>query len=619
MSVKIKIKELFKNNKPIVVALVLIFFLASGWSILNSQKSLFSCSALAKENSGTSPWFKKILAKIVFAQTCNWTATPSCMSDGSGLAQINFAWPYGHFVETGRSETQAYTILLSTDSEFRSYFSSPLIINPSLNPAYRWPNLPSNTSFWWQVVEYDSAGVPLDYYGPEPASQVTTPNCPIAPMPGSFTLSGAAVACSAANLSWTPSSDTDGYKIFRTDNVPNAIPLHRLWNPLNTDHLSTTDPNEGVGAGYIYEGITGYIYQTQQPDTVPLYRFWSITGGDHFLTQDPSQESLVGYIEEAGPGYVFPTQQPGTLPLHRLWNPVNSDHMQTLDPLEGISSGYQYEKIIGYIYPTSVAGWQLIATVDSSVTSYNNTGLSGLTTYYYYVEASNIRGTTNSNTINLATPTCVPSAINLSKTDDFCSSAIIFSWQFSDPEPLDSQSGYQIQIDNNSNFDSPEVNPGKVLSSSDRYSATINSPPAANQLAFNTTYYWRVKVLDQRSAESDWAQGSQFATPLHRYPTVDFSFDPQRPAMAEQVRFTDQSFCYNNLNMPIGCSTPSYFWNFGDGETESAVKNPRHTYFSPGTYNVNLRITDSDDFSCAAQKAINIDLPSPIWREILPF
>ena len=55
MSVKIKIKELFKNNKPIVVALVLIFFLASGWSILNSQKSLFSCSALAKENSGTSP------------------------------------------------------------------------------------------------------------------------------------------------------------------------------------------------------------------------------------------------------------------------------------------------------------------------------------------------------------------------------------------------------------------------------------------------------------------------------------------------------------------------------------------------------------------------------------
>jgi PKD repeat protein len=36
----------------------------------------------------------------------------------------------------------------------------------------------------------------------------------------------------------------------------------------------------------------------------------------------------------------------------------------------------------------------------------------------------------------------------------------------------------------------------------------------------------------------------------------------------------------------------SWFWDFGDGST-SSTRNPRHTYYSPGTYNVRLTVKDA--------------------------
>lgn len=43
--------------------------------------------------------------------------------------------------------------------------------------------------------------------------------------------------------------------------VLNSVPLYRFVKQSNTDRLATTDLSEGYAAGYIYEGILGYVPQ----------------------------------------------------------------------------------------------------------------------------------------------------------------------------------------------------------------------------------------------------------------------------------------------------------------------------------------------------------------------
>ncbi|WP_299436219.1 hypothetical protein [uncultured Aquimarina sp.] len=39
------------------------------------------------------------------------------------------------------------------------------------------------------------------------------------------------------------------------------VKLYRFYGSSNTDHLYTTNYNEGVSAGYAYEGVIGYVYR----------------------------------------------------------------------------------------------------------------------------------------------------------------------------------------------------------------------------------------------------------------------------------------------------------------------------------------------------------------------
>ena len=85
-------------------------------------------------------------------------------------------------------------------------------------------------------------------------------------------------------------------------------------------------------------------------------------------------------------------------------------------------------------------------------------------------------------------PNNPPSATNLKITQpDYCLSgpAAIFSWNFTDPDG-DTQSAYQVQVDDNSNFSSPEDDSGKVQSSHNSYATPLG------KLKYNTTYYWRL-------------------------------------------------------------------------------------------------------------------------------
>jgi hypothetical protein len=61
------------------------------------------------------------------------------------------------------------------------------------------------------------------------------------------------------------------------------------------------------------------------------------------------------------------------------------------------------------------------------------------------------------------------------------------------------------------------------------------------------------------------------------------------------VAFTDESF-----NNPT-----SWFWEFGDGGS-STLKNPRHTYRTPGLYTVSLTVSNAPLVKCTVPNAMNI-------------
>lgn len=176
-----------------------------------------------------------------------------------------------------------------------------------------------------------------------------------------------------------------------------------------------------------------------------------------------------------------------------------------------------------------------------------------------------------------------PSAINLSVIQpDYCrfGPTGIFSWTFTDPNPRDTQSAYQVQVDNNSDFSSPEVDSGRVNSNSNSFATP------SGKLIYNTTYFWRLMVWDNNNLASDWAAGPSFTTPAHQYPRVNFTWSPQHPTAKEPIQFTDLTICYDADGI---CN--SWLWDFGDGNT-TTIQNPVHSFLDHTEYTVRLTVTD---------------------------
>jgi hypothetical protein len=190
-----------------------------------------------------------------------------------------------------------------------------------------------------------------------------------------------------------------------------------------------------------------------------------------------------------------------------------------------------------------------------------------------------------------------------------------FSWVFSDPDPSDFQDYYKIQIDNNSDFSSPEVDSGKVDSSSEVFTPIY-------PFSYNDTYYWRVNVWDNNGADSGWVDGPSLNTPLHALPQPDFSWSPESPSIGELVQLFDESTCYDASNNPASCSGNTFFWTLppegefveGFGSTD---ENPQIKFNEAGSHNVSLKITD-DLGACTKIKQITASPPLPEWEEEAP-
>ncbi|MDP2734905.1 MAG: PKD domain-containing protein, partial [bacterium] len=209
------------------------------------------------------------------------------------------------------------------------------------------------------------------------------------------------------------------------------------------------------------------------------------------------------------------------------------------------------------------------------------------------------------------TPNTAPQAINLAHnngTADYCfvsSPPIILSWTFDDDDPGDSQSAYQVQMATDAGFSNIVVDTNKVTSSNTQFSPV--------GLMYATTYHWRVKVWDNNDAESvpEWATGASFTTPVHAYPSPNFSWVPVFPSAEEEIQFTEDT------TFAPGSTGQGWSWTFGDTGS-SLLQNPTHVYAENGAYLVTLEVTD-DAGSCSREKTVTVTLPFPEWQEISPF
>ena len=224
-----------------------------------------------------------------------------------------------------------------------------------------------------------------------------------------------------------------------------------------------------------------------------------------------------------------------------------------------------------------------------------------------------------------------PTASSVKATEpDYCifGPSITISWVYTDPEGT-TQSAYQVQIDDNAGFSSPNYDSGKILSSS----TAIYAQP----LTWNTTYRARVMVWDGSDSASAWAtqtlcQGppanpsgcsgdnKSWKSPNNQYPSGlnTFSWTPAKPAVNKPVQFDDGSTtCYKTPPNTVDTCL-AWNWIFGDGGT-STLRDPAHTYTNTGSYNVNLKATDQQNgYTCGYSKTLNVQKPIPFWKEVLP-
>lgn len=250
---------------------------------------------------------------------------------------------------------------------------------------------------------------------------------------------------------------------------------------------------------------------------------------------------------------------------------------------------------------------------------------------------------TNNRTVTANYVTSIPTTSNVSVTlPNYCVSgpSTTVVWNYSDPSGSP-QSAYQVQIDDQPSFNSPEWDSDKVLSSSQSNNTGNCNPsnpngtgPGTCRIGFNTTYSVRVRTWNSYDVKSAWQNATscngdgcqpngQWKTPSHAYPNANspyqFIWSPANPAVNSPIQFTDRAWFDPSSNQK------AWSWTFvpaGGGPGSSTVQNPIYTFNSEGVYQVTERVRDNalppGQYCTGPTQAVNIQKPIPIWKEIAP-
>lgn len=108
-----------------------------------------------------------------------------------------------------------------------------------------------------------------------------------------------------------------------------------------------------------------------------------------------------------------------------------------------------------------------------------------------------------------------------------------------------------------------------------------------------TTFSVTLKVTDSIGVFVTVSKPVPVTPPL----TADFTIAPAQPAVAETTYF--------NATATGGTLPYTYVWTFGDGSGTTGVR-VTHTYGSPGSFEVTLRVTDSANHAIIVKKPVSV-------------
>jgi PKD repeat protein len=131
----------------------------------------------------------------------------------------------------------------------------------------------------------------------------------------------------------------------------------------------------------------------------------------------------------------------------------------------------------------------------------------------------------------------------------------------------------------------------------DGNTSTLQSPKHIYTAAGNFTV--NLTVNNVNGMNSSLATINVSHKPVQVLPVANFNADPISGFAPLDVQFTNQSLDAN-----------SWDWNFGDGNT-STLQSPRHTFFTSGTYAVNLTVRNENGTNSKIAKITVSQKPVP--------
>ncbi|MBI2674457.1 MAG: PKD domain-containing protein [Candidatus Yanofskybacteria bacterium] len=539
-----------------------------------------------------------------------WSGQPDAVAAGSTYS-VTVSWTGGQ-----ANPTFGYYIDISTDQ-------ANWTGTQTSNTSYTYSGLSPGVNYYFRTYTGSHSGTS----GPL--------NVPVAVAP----------TCSSAGLDGVSVSYDATSHIVHAYNVNNATNVFfHVWTEANgtDDEQYYTAYDQGVGGEWAFpiplsnHPGTGNVRVDAWMENAnyngALFGNAIYCDSANFIREPPPAPTCASATPDGSPAFWNTTQRftatgitNATQVLFLTWDEYNGSWEDDLIAYEGVNAGggtwYADVNLAdhnGNINSTVISDVYMFNDNNSNVpcdrSSYNKLGGTRL-------------AVSNPVTVAEAVP---PTVSNVFITvPNYCISgpSATVGWDYSDPSGSP-QSAYQVQMDNQSSFNSPEVDSGKISCENCR-----SFYGGLGALQFNTTYRARVRTWNLSDSPSAWREADScsgtgcqpngsWKTPSHAYPqggNPPFSWTPLNPSINNPIQFTD------NTVFDPASNNKQWSWTFvpaGGGSGSSSEQNPQYTFNETGTYQVTLKARDnavpSGQFCAWPTAAINLQKPIPIWKEIAP-